>query len=105
MAETFFSMDRDSIFVKRQLRSIFSPILNIFESGTEPFVYKSSHRTILVVMGCLFSGLAVLVVFLAQGKDPGYFLPVLIFGVVGVVSLLVGLIGNDRAVAKIWGSR
>lgn len=91
--------------MKRQLRSLFSPILNILESGTEPFVYKSSHRTILVVMGCLFSGLAVLVMLYAQGKDLGYLLPVLVFGVVGVVCLLVGLIGNDRAVAKIWGSR
>ncbi len=91
--------------MKRQLRSIFSPVLNIFESGTEAFVYKSSHRTILVVMGCLFSGLAVLVMLYAQGEDPGYLLPAVVFGVVGLVSLLVGLIGNDRAVAKIWGSR
>lgn len=84
---------------------MFSPILNIFESGDEPFVYKPSHRTILVVLGCLFSGLATLVVVFAQGEDPGYLLPVLVFGAVGLVSLLVGLIGNDRAVAKIWGSR
>jgi len=91
--------------VKRQLRSMFSPILNILESGTEPFAYKSSHRTILIVLGGLFSGLAALVMLYAQGKDPGYLLPVLVFGIVGLVSLLVGLIGNDRAVAKIWGSR
>ena len=91
--------------MKQTLRIIFSPILNIFESGTEEFVYKPSHRIILVFLGCLFSGLATAVFMVAQGKDPGYFLPVLIFGSVGIISLIVGLIGTDRAVAKIWGSR
>ena len=56
-------------------------------------------------MGGLFSGLATLVFFLAQGKDPGYLFPVLIFGGAGLLSLLVGILGTDRAVAKIWGSR
>jgi len=56
-------------------------------------------------MGCLFCGLAAAVFFLAQGEDPGYFLPVLIFGGTGLLSLLIGLLGTDRAVAKIWGSR
>ena len=91
--------------MKQQLRKIFSPILNIFESGSDPFVYKPSHRTVLVIMGGLFSGLATLVCFLAQGKDPGYLFPVVIFGGAGLLSLLVGLLGTDRAVAKIWGSR
>ncbi len=90
--------------MKQKLRIIFSAILNIFESGTEPFSYKSSHRTILVVMGGLFTGLATLVFWLAQGEDPGYLLPVLVFGGIGLLSLLIGLIGTDRAVAKIWGS-
>lgn len=56
-------------------------------------------------MGCLFSGLATLVFWFAQGEDPGYLLPVFIFGGGGLLSLLIGLVGNDRAVAKIWGSR
>ncbi len=91
--------------MKNQLRTLFSPLLNIFESGTEAFVYKSSHRKILVILGCLFCGLATAVFLLAQGEDPGYFLPVLIFGGAGLLSLLIGLLGTDRAVAKIWGSR
>ena len=91
--------------MKQILRTIFSPILNIFESGTGPFVYKSSHRTILIFMGGLFSGMAMLVLWFAQGEDPGYFLPVLIFGGGGLICLLIGLIGTERAVAKIWGSR
>lgn len=71
----------------------------------EPFVYKSSHRIILIAMGTIFSGLATLVFFVAQGEELGYLLPVLVFGGIGLVSLLVGFIGSDRAVAKIWGSR
>ena len=91
--------------MKQILRALFSPILNYFESGTEEFVYKSSHRAILIFIGCLFSGLAIAVFWVAQGKDPGYFLPVIIFGVIGFISFLIGFIGSDRAVAKIWGTR
>jgi len=90
--------------VKNILRTIFYPILSVFESGTEPYIYKKSHRTILLVIGVLFSGLSSLVFWLSKGQDSGYLLPVIIFGGVGLVSLIVGLTGNDRAVAKIWGS-
>ncbi|MCK4709761.1 MAG: hypothetical protein KAU21_14165 [Gammaproteobacteria bacterium] len=91
--------------MKNKLRIICSPILNLFESGTEPFVYQPSHRVILIVMGCLFSALATMVFLFAQGADPGYLIPVLVFGAVGLVSLVVGGLGKDRAVAKIWGSK
>lgn len=90
--------------MKNILRTIFYPILSVFESGTEPYIYKKSHRTILLVIGVLFSGLSSLVFWLSKGQDSGYLLPVIIFGGVGLVSLIVGLTGNDRAVAKIWGS-
>lgn len=91
--------------MKQLLRTILSPILNFLESGSEPYVYKPSHRKILIFMGSLFTGLAGVVLWLAQGQDPGYFLPVVIFGIGGLLSLGVGVFGNDRAVAKIWGSR
>lgn len=90
--------------LKQKLRTIFAPVLNTLESGTEPFAYKASHRIILKVMGVLFSGLATLVFWFARGQDPGYFLPVIVFGLMGFISLLVGFLGTDRAVAKIWGS-
>ena len=91
--------------VKQSLRRLFAPILNRFESGTEAFSYEASHRTILIVMGCLFSGLAAYLVNYINTDTLGYLLPVFVFGGVGLISLLVGLLGNDRAVAKIWGSR
>lgn len=56
-------------------------------------------------MGGLFTGLAVAVLWLAQGQETGYLLPVVIFGVGGVLGVLIGIVGNDRAIAKLWGSR
>ena len=91
--------------MKRILRIIFSFILNPFESGTDDFAYKPSHRLILIIMGFMFSALAGLVYWFAQGKDYTYLLPVVIFGGGGFLSLLIGSLGTDRAVAKIWGSR
>jgi len=90
--------------MKLFLRQIFAPILSLFESGDEVYLYKKSHRTVLIIMGILFSGLATAVFFLSRGEDIGYLIPVVVFGGAGLLSLLIGLIGNNRAVAKIWGS-
>jgi len=89
--------------IKQFFRTIFFPILNIFESGSDTYNYKPSHRYVLLFLGTLFSGLSILVLWLSQGEDAGYLIPVIIFGAVGFTCLLTGLIGNDRAVAKIWG--
>ncbi len=91
--------------VKSFFRAFFSPILGLFESGDETFLYKRSHRMILLFMSVMFSGLASVVFALMPDGDAGYWFPVVIFGSVGVVGFVVGLLGNERAVAKIWGSR
>ncbi len=91
--------------MKQLFRSLFSPILTIFESGNDPYIYKRSHRIILIVMGILFSTLALSVYVLGKGEDLGYLLPVFVFGGAGMLSILIGLIGSNRAVAKIWGSK
>ena len=44
--------------MKNALRSLFAPVLNVFEKGTDEYVYKPSHRTILLVVGTLFAALA-----------------------------------------------
>ncbi|MCG8671227.1 MAG: hypothetical protein MI867_17610 [Pseudomonadales bacterium] len=91
--------------MKESLRKVFAPILNVFESGNEPFAYKPSHRKILVFVSAVFSMLAVIVVALDPGEDKGYLFPVIVFSLIGLVGLVVGFLGTDRAVAKIWGSR
>jgi len=90
--------------VKNTLRSLCAPILKPFESGSEAYEYKPSHRKILLAFGCIFTGLASLVFWFAQGQDLGYFIPVIVFGGVGLLSLLIAYAGSDRAVAKIWRS-
>ena len=91
--------------MKNTLRKLFSPLLDRLEQGEEPYSYQPSHRKILIVMGVMFCMLATAIVFLAQGKDPAYLFPALVFGATGFIGLVVGLLGEDRAVAKIWGSR
>jgi hypothetical protein len=92
--------------MKALLRKLFAPILNMFEKGDEPYAYKSLNRKILVSIGVLFLCLASAVAYLAIGQgEPGFLIPVLVFAAVSLVSLVVGLLGNERAVAKIWGNR
>ncbi|HFE37662.1 MAG TPA: hypothetical protein ENK06_04465 [Gammaproteobacteria bacterium] len=91
--------------MKQNLRKIFSPLLRKFEAGDQPFSYKPSHRIILLVMSAIFAGLGTAVFFVAPGDDLSYLLPVILFVGGGVLGILIGLLGNDRAVAKIWGSR
>ena len=70
------------LVVKSLLRTLFAPILNIFESGD-----------------------AGAVCWLVWGMEPTYLLPVVVFGSLAFLSLLIGLLGTDRAVAKVWNSR
>ncbi len=91
--------------MKPMLRKLFSPLLKPFEAGDLPYAYKPSHRVILVIMCSLFSGLAVAVSFVAPGDSWSFLIPVFVFGGLGFIGLLVGLLGTDRAVSKIWGSR
>ncbi len=93
--------------MKQLLRSLFSPLLGLFEGGNEAYEYKPSYRRILLVFAFLFSALAAFVLWLALSADIsqlGYFLPVLVFGGIGLLALLVGLLGTDRAVSRLWHS-
>ena len=88
------------------LRSVFKPILNIFEKGDEPYNYRPSHRPILVVVAILFLFLAgVSFYFGINAGGAGAFIPAVVFFLAGSTSLIVAGLGNERAVAKIWGSK
>lgn len=92
--------------MKEILRKAFSPILENFENGTEEYAYKKSHRVILIVMGILFAILAAAVTAMAADADSmGYYIPVVTFGLVSFVILIVGVLGNERAVSSIWGNK
>jgi len=92
--------------MKQILRNLFSPILTIFEQGDEIYAYKAFNRKILIFMGCVFAGLTFLVIkFIPEGVGLSALIPVIVFGLVSLVTLVVGLLGTDRAVSKIWGNK
>jgi hypothetical protein len=92
--------------MKASLRKLFSPLLNPLERGDEPYVYKPLSRKILLTVSLLFSVMcAALVYLMPADADKGYLIPVVVFGLVAAVGFIVGLLGNERAVAKIWGNR
>ena len=90
--------------MKTFFRKLFSPILTPLEAGDAPFQSKPSHRHILLVIGVIFSGLASVVLILTPKEELGYLLPVIVFYGVGGTAIIVALLGNDRAVAKVWGN-
>ena len=89
--------------MKELLRSICAPILKIFEAGDEQYVYKPMSRVILLVIAILFGFLTAGIIFLMNSL--GAIIPLIIFGTVSLVCLIVASLGTDRAVAKIWGNR
>lgn len=91
--------------MKNLLRKLFSPILKPFESGTAPYSYKPANRAILIILGSLFTGLAFAVSIFAPDDDMSFLFPVIVFGGGGVLSLIIGFLGTDRAVSKIWGQK
>lgn len=92
--------------MRSTLRKLFSPILSAFEGGDEPFNYKASHRTILIAVGSLFMLLSLALAAVGlYFETAGALFPFLIFFAVGSCALVVGGLGNDRAVAKIWGNK
>ena len=86
-------------------RRIFSPILTPLESGEEPYHYKTSSRTILKAVGLLFCSLSSGVAVFSPKEDLGFLIPVCVFFLAGALCLVVGFLGSDRAVAKIWGGK
>ena len=92
--------------MKNLLRKLCMPILRPLEAGDAEYVYKASHRKILLAVGALFMILVLIwaVASIYTATLDGLF-PCLIFLAVSLVCMLVGYLGSDRAVAKIWGSK
>ncbi len=89
--------------MKQIVRTIFKPLLAPLESSDAPYAYKRSHRIILMTISGLFFFLASLSFFLAPSVD--YLFPVLVFGGAGLCGFVVALVGEDSAVARIWGAK
>lgn len=85
------------------LRKLFSPLLNLFERGDELFHHRPMNRKILFVLSVLFNGLATAILIISPRGNWGFVFPVVVFYSVGMVGFIIATLGNDRAVAKIWG--
>jgi len=92
--------------MKNILRQLFSPILKPFENGAEDYNYKPSHRKILLAVGSLFLFLAAVSFYIAiLTYELASLIPILVFFLGGMICMIIGGLGTDKAVAKIWGSR
>ena len=92
--------------MKEALIKLFWPILKYFETGEEATHYKESHRIILVVVGALFILLSMIsMVFSYSTGEVGALIPIVVFFSVGAVAVVVGLLGSNSAVQKIWGRK
>ncbi|MCF2946614.1 hypothetical protein L0668_00715 [Paraglaciecola aquimarina] len=93
--------------MKKILINIFSPILNIFENANPSPNYKKSHRTALVILGGIFIFLSCVSATAAiyAGVGFGAAIPIIVFFSVGLVALVVGSLGSNQAVSKIWGTK
>jgi len=92
--------------MKALMTKIFWPILRLFETNTSTENYKPSHRKILLAVGVLFFVLSIISGWAMYATaELGAILPIAIFFLAGFVSIIVGALGSDGAIAKIWGNR
>jgi hypothetical protein len=92
--------------MKNTIKTIFSPILNIFEKNNDEFIYRSLNRKIVLFISVVFSLLAfALPYFMPQLVEMGYWFVMIVFGAISLVGLIVAILGSDKAVAKLLGSR
>ena len=92
--------------MKKTLTKLFWPILRFFETEEESQYYKKSHRVILIIVGFLFVSLSLgSAVSAYSNSSPGAFMPVVIFFSVGLVAIVVGSLGSNSSVSKIWGNK
>tara|TARA_B100000963_G_C22493492_1_gene610348 strand:+ start:429 stop:710 length:282 start_codon:yes stop_codon:yes gene_type:complete len=92
--------------MRNLLRKLFAPLLNIFENSEGGYVYKPMCRIILIVLALLFGCLTVGLIMLSQQMALGWgaLIPVSVFSAVSLFCLIIGGLGTDRAVARVWGS-
>lgn len=92
--------------MKTQLRKLFAFLLDPLEGGDQPYTCHPYSRKILLFVSSVFGILAILVLlFRPDGSGWDTLIPVVVFGLVSIFGLVVGCLGTDRAIAKVWGNR
>lgn len=92
--------------MKAALTKLFSPILNYFEPTKGEYIYRHSQRKVLLFIGIVSFTLSTIsliaAVILSQLAG---LLSILLFFICACICLILGLLGSDQAVAKIWGNK
>jgi uncharacterized membrane protein len=92
--------------MKDLLRKLFSPLLNPLEMGEEKYSYKKSHRVALVGVGSLFLALSTSTILIGlYNSQIAALFPGTVFLAASIFCLVVGALGNDRAVSKLWRNK
>lgn len=90
--------------MKGILTKLFWPILSFFETGEEPVDYKKSHRVVLNILGSVFLLLSMGSIWAGRASgELGALVPVVVFFSLGLVAVVLGTLGSNGAVSKIWG--
>lgn len=92
--------------MKDSLRRLFYPILRFFENDSDEFNLTSTNRKVALFISTTFVIIALLLPVIASGSPfTSYIFPVIVFGSIGFIGLVVGSLGSDHAVAKLVGNR
>ncbi len=92
--------------MKKRLCQIFGPILRIFENDSDEFILTPTNRKVTLFIGVTFVIIAVLIPIIGASQPVmAYIFPVIVFGSIGFVGVVVGSLGSDHAVAKLLGNR
>ncbi|WP_373019271.1 hypothetical protein [Thiomicrorhabdus sp.] len=92
--------------MKNLLLKLASPILTPLENSEGDFEYSPTHRKVLKIMGFMFISLGFVgTYFSLLANQIAGLLPVIIFVGTGLVCLIVGYLGSDKAVSKLWRNR
>lgn len=88
------------------LKKLFAPLLNIFETNNDEYVHRPLNRKIVLFVSVVFALLAFgLPAFMPVLIEMGYWFVMIVFGGLSLVGFIIGLLGSDKAVAKLLGSR
>ena len=88
------------------LRKMFHPVLRHFEHNSEHCRPAKWKRPVVCLVSLILFGLAVAVPLVAPvDVRAGSWLPTIVFGFMGLVGLIVGILGSEHAVAKLLGGR
>lgn len=92
--------------MKERLRSVFQPVLKYFENDSDEFQLTPTNRKVALFISGTFVILAILIPVIGSSQPLSSFIfPVLVFGILGIIGLIVSLLGSDHAVAKLVGNR